>query len=405
MVKPQLKNQTNFANIPGTVAENFSLEPKYKLLNKKLIDLKARSKDLLLIYLDNFGWDIYQEYFHNKGVFNKFAKSTSVNKITSQFPSNTGGHATTIYTGLPAFMTGFYEFRIFHPKVKDIIMPLRFKRSLAEENDSLVEDGYTAEDILPNERFLSELAAAGVEVHAVLAKEIMNSQYNKYFCQDSRNYTFDNLAESLSTTGELIAQRDRVKSNFFYYYYDGSDKASHKFGPKSPQHLAELQAFFFLLEKHVLNNIKKEDFTVLVCSDHGQIEVSAETTIYLDKEIPQLEEMMAKSVSGIPLEPAGNSRDLFLHIQPQFVEEADKLLKNKLAGFATVFTQSEFIQAGYFGDPPTDVLTNFADIVVLPQEKNNVAWAGKNNKVLEKKGMHGGAHPNEMFTPLIHIDF
>ena len=63
---------------------------------------------VVLLFVDAFGWRFY-ERFQDATFIKRIAKHGKIEKLTSQFPSTTAAHVTTLHTGLPVGMSGVHE--------------------------------------------------------------------------------------------------------------------------------------------------------------------------------------------------------------------------------------------------------------------------------------------------------
>src|ERR1044071_7640942 len=93
-------DQQGFASIPGRVEQAFS----------------SGNYDAVVLFLvDGFGWRFY-ERFQDAAFIQRIAKHGRIEKLTSQFPSTTAAHITTIQTGLPVGVSGVYEWFYYTPQ-------------------------------------------------------------------------------------------------------------------------------------------------------------------------------------------------------------------------------------------------------------------------------------------------
>ena len=98
-----------------------------------------------------------------------------VSKLTSQFPSTTAAHMTTIHTGLPVGVHGVYEWFTFLPKVDRIIAPLLFSFAARCPSEHAPRPRCPAGDVFPEGDFYPTLKEAGVAAHLALPLEVAAS--------------------------------------------------------------------------------------------------------------------------------------------------------------------------------------------------------------------------------------
>ena len=77
-----------------------------------------------LILLDGLGLAQLQRHDDHPLV-----RRLAVTPLTSQFPSTTTAHVTTVHFGVPVHEHGLYEWNILEPALGELICPLRFNRA------------------------------------------------------------------------------------------------------------------------------------------------------------------------------------------------------------------------------------------------------------------------------------
>lgn len=83
--------------------------------------------DIVLLFLiDGFGWEFFEKYLSSCPFLKRVVKEVVISKISSQFPSTTAAHVTTIHTGLNVGKTGIYEWFYYESIIDRIITPLLF---------------------------------------------------------------------------------------------------------------------------------------------------------------------------------------------------------------------------------------------------------------------------------------
>ena len=125
-------------------------------------DLYQKYDAVVLVFADAFGWRFF-EHFHQRSPFLRRAVEQGlVSKLTSQFPSTTAAHVTTIYTGLPVGESGVYEWYYYEPLLDRVIAPLLFSFAGDTERNTLAPTGVSAQALYPSQTLYQDLQTHGV---------------------------------------------------------------------------------------------------------------------------------------------------------------------------------------------------------------------------------------------------
>ncbi len=198
----------------------------------------------------------------------------------------------------------------------------------------------------------------------------------------------------------------RPHPTYIHLYFDRIDTVAHEYGPGAPQTEAEIQAFLLIMEYYFEQVFKGKRILFLMTADHGQVDVSPKTTVYLnrDRSFKGLERFLKTNQSGQLLIPAGSARDMFLHIQDDLLDEAQSFLSKRLEGKADVVKVAFLMEEGYFG---TEISPRFRErvgnLVILPYPNEAVWWYEKDRFEQRFYGHHGGLTPEEMEIALYSI--
>src|SRR4051794_31194273 len=83
-------------------------------------------------------------------------------ELTTQFPSTTTAHVTTLHTGQPVGVHGLYEWNVLEPSLGRVIRPLPFALFGDTPADSLAELGLDPAKLVPGPSFYDLLGNANV---------------------------------------------------------------------------------------------------------------------------------------------------------------------------------------------------------------------------------------------------
>ena len=403
-IKP-LYDSYCFSNIPGAIQSLLGVSNKNNLPFDVLPDGSYEGYEkVVFLFIDAFGWKFFEKYKDKYPFLREFVNEGVVSKITSQFPSTTAAHVTTINTGLSVGESGVYEWFYYEPKLDSVIAPLLFSFAKDKERGTLEATGIDPKKIYPTETIYEALKANGIKSHIFLSNEFAFSEYNQVVSKDAEIYPFFSPAEGLTALSERLVE-EKGKA-YFFFYYGKIDSIGHDYGTDSRYFESEIDLLFTCLERTFMNYVKGKtrNTLILLSADHGQTNVNPKTTIYLNREIPYIEKYLKTTKLGEPIVPAGSCRDMFLHVKGKLIENLSERLSKLLKGKAEIHKTEDLIRDGFFGKKISkDFSARVGNLVILPYEGESVWWYEEG--VFEQKhiGHHGGLTLEEMEIPLLAL--
>jgi len=360
-----------FDELPGLIEEKLGEHPR-----------------VALVYFDAFGWRFVERHAEHP-LFTR----ANVERWSSCFPSTTTVHSTTIHSGLPLGEHGLYEWNLLEPRLNRLVTPLWFCFAGDDRPGTLADAGFTAHDLFPDETLYRRLLP--VPSHVAMPSGIARSRTSQALLRPATVHPFDDNREGLARLCGALAAEERAYGTI---YLGDADSLMHMTGPDAAEVVA-------LMEEH-LSAIAEapwpEGTLVLLTADHGMEGISPERTAYVNVVWPELAQHMAVGADGKPLAPAGSCRDLFLHVLPESLDEAEVRLGELLAGVAEVRKVAALLDEGLFGPNVTDaLLSRLANLVVLPAPGEAAYWLEPGRFEQHFLGQHGGLSANEMQIPLV----
>src|SRR5919197_1508731 len=128
-------------------------------------DAPARVERVALVLLDAFGWRFFERYGDRHPLLRRMLADGTVAKLTTQFPSTTAAHVTTMHTGRAVADHGMYEWNIYEPSIDALVTPLMFSFAGDGERETLHAAGADPRTIYPTATFYRRLAASRVRCH------------------------------------------------------------------------------------------------------------------------------------------------------------------------------------------------------------------------------------------------
>ncbi|MBC8162974.1 MAG: alkaline phosphatase family protein [Roseiflexaceae bacterium] len=396
----------SFAQIPNTVASLLTGEPYQGVPFGPRQDLISQYDTVILLFIDSFGWRFFEQYADRSPFLQRIVRDGLASKLTAQFPSTTAVHVTTIHSGLPLSQHGVCEWYHYEPQLDAVIAPLLFSFA-GDERETLKHSGIAPADLYPTPSLYGRLAAHAVPSFVLHNSKIAGSTFSTWATRAAQTVPYNTLPEALTTLAQLVGRN--AGPAYYFLYWEAIDSTCHVHGPDSAQAQAEIELFLLAME-HILHPqlARQPGRTLLLLSaDHGHTAIDPATTVYLNHSLPALAQHIRRSRDGRLLVPAGSSRDMFLHIKPGQVEEAQSLLLHHLAGRADVRRVAEMLAQGFFGPLPASerLLGRIGDLVILPYANETVWWYERDRFDVHFRGMHGGLTPNEMETLLLALPY
>ena len=384
-IKPRY-DSGGFAGLPNRIKDAFA----------------SGNYDAVILFLvDAFGWRFF-ERFQDAPFLRWIAKHGTIEKLTSQFPSTTAAHLTTIHTGWNVGQSGVYEWFYYEPQLDVMIAPLLFSYAGSKERDTLRPTGIQPSFLYPRGIFYPELRKMGVQPYVFGMREYTPSTYSNVVMAGAELRPFKSLSEAFVNLGTLLEKQTRPM--YVHLYFDKIDALCHEYGPTAAQTEAECETFLLMMEHYFERMFKgRKKVLFMLTADHGASEVDPQTTIYLNTHpnFKGVERLLKTNRRGQLLVPAGSARDMFLHIQDDKLDEAESFLATRLEGTADVIRTQTLMEDGYFG---SDISVRFRErvgnLVILPYRYESVWWYEKDKFDMKFYGHHGGLTPQEMETIL-----
>jgi predicted AlkP superfamily pyrophosphatase or phosphodiesterase len=394
-----------FANLPQAIVHLLSGAGTNRLPSAMFPHGHRRYKTVILILVDAFGWRFVERYGSDYPFLRRALETGGAHKLTSQFPSTTAAHVTTIHTGQPLSQNGVLEWQYYEPRFDALIAPLLHSYAGTTERDTL-PPAPPAELLYPAQTLYHELKEHDVESFVFQHYSLTQSTFSRIMFRGANVRPYRTLPEALTNLAE-IALENRRRPTYLFLYFAGIDTTGHTYGPNAPQLAAEVDTLLTSLERLLWRplNGRASDCLLLVTADHGMVEVDPATTIYLNQQerFAGLERLLKRNRRGELLVPAGSCRDMFLYVQDGRVEQAQDRLGRELAGRAEVWRTEDLIDRGLFGtNPVSDVFRARAgDLVILPYRNEAVWWYERGRFEQNYYGHHGGLTREEVEIPLL----
>lgn len=387
-----------FSNINGTIKELFNIKSERKLPMDVLNKNHFENNKVIFFLVDAFGWCFYEKYKEYSKFLKAIEENGVVSKITSQFPSTTTAHVTTALSDERVDEHGLYEWFYYDKQADDIVTAFLFNRSRDKEIGTLENCNIDIKEFLPKGSVFKILKENGIKSKIYQPSYINDSIYTKTMGNFSNiiGYkSYEDLFKNLS-----LNLKDDNKKEYIYVYLPEIDSIAHENGCESKEFYNQMIKFLKALDEFYFEIKECEKISILISADHGQIETDLNNKRYLNKIIPNIDDLLVKNSKGYNL-PGGYCRDLFLKVKEESLNECKTLIEDKLKDEVEVLTYEELIKYRFFKEGSTRLKERCGNLLLLPKEKNNIWWYEKGVFEIICKGVHGGASKEEMEIPFL----
>ena len=392
-----------FSNIPFAILYLLGLRkinPLSGILNKAGI-IPANSKKVVLFLIDGFGYKQWLKYADKYEFLKRFTKKSIVAPMTTVFPSTTAATLTTIHSGLTPQEHGLPGWWVYFDELDKIIATLPFTPLGEEGRDTLLEAGVDPKVLFDGKTIHEILSESKIPSFTFIRNTYAKSAYSKTVHKGSETISFINFSDLLVNLRKKVAEIPAPA--YFYVYWDAVDSISHTYGSQMEQYFAELNGFFYLLQEEFIQKIEKnlaKEVSILITSDHGQVNVDPKQTIYLNQYSKVVDNFQV-GPSGNKILPWGSPRDVFLAIKPEKLDKVFEFLTKTLQDKAIVMKTERALEKGLFGqgDLHKKFRNRIGNILILPQNNLTVWYEYFKDEKFDLLSMHGGLSSDEMLIP------
>src|SRR3954447_18372265 len=392
-VRPLAEGYT-FAALPATIGRLLLGRGTGGLPRAALRDAPDRVDRVVLVLLDAFGWRFFVRHADDHPLLRRFLTDGTVAKLTSQFPSTTTAHVTTLHTGRPVADHGLYEWNIYEPALDALVTPLLFSFAGDGVRDPLRRERVDARTLYPTDTLYRRLSADGVRCVAFHPSSFAPSTYDGVLLAGADLRPYDTLDGAFADAATALAGPPGPV--YAYLYIDTLDAVGHRLGPSSDAFDAEATRCLDAIEAAVPT--LPAGTLLLLAACHGQADVDPGTARFLHEIWPRIGTHLRRARHGRPLAPAGSARDLFLHTAPGAHAHVVGRLREVVGDRAEVHATADLVAEGVFALPGARLRARLGDVCVLPAPGETVWWRERGRFDMRFRGHHGGLTPDEAHT-------
>ena len=390
------------SNVPDVVKNILSGSKSDTKVPKKMYEKYSRGSEKIVMFLfDGFGYYQWKKYFPKLEFFDNITRNGTVIPLTTIFPSTTAAAMNTISTGLTPNRHGLLEWNVYFKNLDMILSTLPFS-PVKQDDVRRFERNANPKILLNSKTIYNSLKQDKVKSFTFVYSMYAISPYSRLAYSGSTLVPYDSIADLAMKLGILL-ESTKGKS-YFYVYIDAIDHVAHQFGPHTPEYRTQLEMISYILQKGFLERMTKEassNVTLMASSDHGQINVVPEKTIYLNN-YKKFVGNLRRSRNGRVIMPTGSSRDLFVHLKKGSIGDTKEFLEKKIGSRAKIIETKEALKMNLFGPGKAtkDFVDRIGDLLILPLKNNLVWYEYVKGMKFKSLGHHGGLSKDEMMTEL-----
>jgi hypothetical protein len=385
------------SRIPGTLLGLFGDRTADALPGDALPELADAPPRVVAVFLDALGWECVQRLAERAPLLARIRAHGVLSQLTSQFPSTTTAHVTTLHTLQPVGEHGSYEWFVYEPSLDRIVCPL-MAGFAGEEAGGLLTAGADLQELYPQaDGLATRLARLGVACNLVQPAPTAATPFTLMVCGGSPVHGVEGAREGAALAAQLALA---AAPSFTTLYLDDVDECGHAYGPGDPRTERVALEVLEAIEQELVETLAGTPGTlVLVFADHGQVAADPERCIYVNERCPALVPLLRSGADSRPLAPAGSARDLFLHVREGALDEAVGLLAALFGEDAWVAPTGGLAEDGVFGPRVSPRFRErVGDLVVLPRAGVEAWWREPGRFEQKLHGHHGGLEPAEAET-------
>ena len=389
------------SGLPNYVLKSFTGKTSGPSLEPDLtgnVEFRKYSR-IIVFYIDGVGYDYLKNNSGNGGFFGRVADKGSLAPMTTVFPSTTASASATLSTGLTPMEHLLIEWQMYFHETGALMYTLPFRPVTSAYQKRAAK--LNPWDLFYGTPIYSRLGEEGVKSYVFVNRAISRGEYSDLVFRGSRVIPHSYLTDCMVNLRKTL-ENDR--SEFYaYVYVESADGAGHEFGPGSDKYTAEVNNISRIINEELLKKIDPEaarDVLIIFTSDHGQVDINPERTVYLNN-LPGIEESY-EVYDNLFIPPTGSPRDVFLHIKKEQVDETISRLDDFLNGKADAIRTDDAVRSGLFGtsEPSQKLFRRIGTGLILPRANETVWHRFRGMHEMSLLGLHGGLNREEMLVPL-----
>jgi len=374
----------SIVNIMSTMEEAYGLEHAYGTLKGLDPGEIGEFRNVVFILIDGLGYQYLGTHQRDSFIHDKV-----LTRITSVFPTTTSASITSLATGVAPqqhAVTGWF----MHLKEVGVVSQiLPFNPRIGGMMFSDI--GLTPSMFIDRGLIFDRLP---VDCTCIIKDDIIASAFSSFMAGMSERVAYVGLEGFFKRIREACAGEHPKK--FIYAYWSHFDTLCHLYGVDNEATHAHFREIDDGL-RSLYEDLSGSDTCIIVTADHGQLDVTDETTVQLSDH-PSILNCMTLPICG-------EARAAFCYVRPRLANSFERYVEDELGEYCALLKGHEMIEEGFFGsgEPNPRLFDRVGDYVLMMKDNYVIRdrLLGEREHVL--KGYHGGLDSEELYVPLLYL--
>lgn len=354
------------------------------------LDELTQATNLVLLVIDGLGADWLAAHAPT-GLLSRARWGT----LSTVFPSTTASAIPTYLTGLAPLQHGLTGWFTYFGELGAVLTVLPGRPRYG--GVSYRAAGIDPRQLFGNHALFDRIGTPSV---SVVPRFIAYSDFNRAHQGSSTVRPFASLAELFQQTLRAIRPRRHwgraataTERRYVYVYWPELDRIGHEHGMNSAAartHLAEIETALDAF----LSAAAGTDTVLLVCADHGQLDIQPEDVIDLAQH-PEFIDCLTLPLCGEP-------RAAWATVRADRARCFEAYCASELAEVVELMPSQAVIDAGWLGPGPAHprIRDRVGDYCLLPRARHILRQTLPSETPHVQIGVHGGLSEAEMRVPL-----
>ena len=379
--------EDNIVNLMSSISRSFGKKHEYNELKCMSSKELNNFENIILIVIDGLGYN-YLTKQEDSFLFKHLHS-----KLTTTFLSTTACANTAFLVGYPPQQHALTGWTINLKEVGGITEILPFVPRFGGK--PILEKKFNFSKIMDIKSFHKGFKG---DCYTIIEKEKSTRDFIRYVAKETKILPVKTYKDVFIKTSELIAKKSKNR-RFIHAYMDELDAMQHRYGVDDKR-TNKLFTDIDTRIKEFSESIKDSNTKLIIISDHGLINVTKESEIWVE-DIPGLQECLTIPITGEP-----RVRDCF--VRPGKVNDFEKIVAEQLSKYCWSFKGDQLIKDNFYGlgAPNKKLFDRVGDYVLIMKEnyvlRDHLTGYGHRRK--SEKASHGAFSDDEMLVPLIVLD-